>query len=52
MRLFQEQFDCVMHLAALKAVAESIEQPLRYYSNNVIGTLTLIQVLPSLLSLQ
>jgi UDP-glucose 4-epimerase len=35
-------FDSVMHFAGLKAVAESVEQPLRYHRNNVIGTLNLL----------
>lgn len=29
----------VVHFAGLKAVGESVEQPLRYYDNNVVGTL-------------
>lgn len=37
------QFDAVIHFAGLKAVAESIEQPLRYYENNVTGTLNLLK---------
>ena len=37
------QFDVVIHFAGLKAVAESIEQPLRYYENNVTGTLNLLK---------
>ena len=36
-------FDLVIHFAGLKAVAESIEQPLRYYDNNITGTLNLLQ---------
>lgn len=35
-------FDCVMHFAGLKAVGESVEQPLLYFRNNVIGTLNLL----------
>jgi len=31
----------VIHFAGLKAVGESVEQPLRYYENNVNGTLVL-----------
>lgn len=34
--------EAVMHFAALKAVGESCEQPLRYYENNVSGTLGLL----------
>ncbi len=37
--------DAVIHFAALKAVGESVEQPLRYYLNNVSGTLTLCTVM-------
>lgn len=36
-------FDTVMHFAGLKAVAESCEQPLRYYENNVGGTINLLE---------
>lgn len=35
-------FDAVMHFAALKAVGESVADPLRYYRNNVAGTVTLL----------
>lgn len=35
-------FDAVIHLAGLKAVGESVEQPLHYYDVNVAGTLTLL----------
>ncbi len=31
----------VIHFAALKAVGESTEQPLRYYENNVAGSVSL-----------
>ncbi len=37
--------DAVIHFAALKAVGESIRQPLDYYANNLSGTLTLLQVM-------
>lgn len=33
----------VIHFAGLKAVGESVEQPLAYYENNVAGTVTLLQ---------
>ena len=33
----------VIHFAALKAVGESTEHPLRYYQNNVGGSITLLQ---------
>ena len=38
-------FDAVIHFAALKAVGESATQPLRYYQNNITGTLTLCEVM-------
>ena len=37
----KEQFDAVIHFAALKAVGESVEQPLRYFQNNIGGLLTI-----------
>ncbi|TSA52611.1 MAG: UDP-glucose 4-epimerase GalE, partial [Actinobacteria bacterium] len=33
------------HFAAYKAVGESMEQPLRYYNNNVAGTIALVRAL-------
>ena len=39
--------DAVIHFAGLKAVGESVEQPLRYYDNNVGGTITLCRVMES-----
>lgn len=33
--------DAVIHFAGLKAVGESVAQPLRYYDNNVSGSVTL-----------
>ena len=35
----------VMHFAGLKAVGESVVEPLRYYDNNIHGTLTLCSVM-------
>ena len=37
-----EVVDSVIHLAAKKAVGESVENPLKYYQNNVGGTLNLL----------
>ncbi len=37
--------DVVVHFAGLKAVGESCEQPLRYFQNNVAGTLVLCEVM-------
>ncbi|MFO7577452.1 MAG: UDP-glucose 4-epimerase GalE [Pelovirga sp.] len=46
----QEVFDrhrpaAVIHFAGLKAVGESVEQPLSYYQNNIAGTATLCEVM-------
>ena len=38
-------FDAVIHFAGLKAVGESCAEPVRYYENNVYGTLQLIKVM-------
>ena len=35
----------VMHFAGLKAVGESCEQPLKYYQNNIYGSLVLTEVM-------
>ena len=35
----------VIHFAGLKAVGLSVEQPLEYYDNNVVGTLRLLEVM-------
>lgn len=37
--------DAVIHLAALKAVGESVEKPLEYFETNVGGLLTLLKVM-------
>jgi len=37
--------DSVIHFAGLKAVGESVEKPLKYYDNNVNGTLVLCEVM-------
>ena len=39
--------DAVIHFAGLKAVGESVAQPLRYYRNNLDSTLTLCEVMES-----
>jgi UDP-glucose 4-epimerase len=38
-------FDAVVHFAGLKAVGESVSEPLRYYDNNVNGTLRLLEAM-------
>lgn len=39
--------DAVVHFAGLKAVGESVAQPLKYYDNNVAGTLSLLRAMHS-----
>lgn len=39
------KIDSVIHFAGLKAVGESVEKPLKYYDNNINGTLVLTQVM-------
>ena len=39
----QHAFDAVIHFAGLKAVGESQEQPLKYFDNNVSGSITLFE---------
>ncbi len=35
----------VVHFAGLKAVGESVQQPLAYYDNNVVGTVRLLEAM-------
>ncbi|MCW8850328.1 MAG: UDP-glucose 4-epimerase GalE [Melioribacteraceae bacterium] len=35
----------VIHFAALKAVGESVEIPLQYYENNLVGTINLLKIM-------
>merc|ERR1712217_727692 len=45
-KLFAEQrFDGVIHFAGLKAVGESVAEPLRYYENNIAGTLNILKAM-------
>lgn len=47
-RVFAEHpVTAVMHFAGLKAVGESVREPLRYYDNNVAGSLALCQAMQS-----
>lgn len=44
--VFQKHpIDAVIHFGALKAVGESVQQPLRYYHNNLTGTINLCEVM-------
>lgn len=45
-RVFESnEIDSVMHFAADSLVGESVEKPLKYYENNVYGTLCLLKVM-------
>lgn len=45
-KLFSDyQIDAVIHFAGLKAVGESVQQPLVYYDNNVAGSIALTEVM-------
>lgn len=39
----KHHFDCVIHCAGLKAVAESVSKPVLYYRNNLDSTLTILE---------
>ncbi len=43
------RYGCVaaVHFAGLKAVGESVQQPLKYYRNNVCGLISLLQAMDS-----
>ncbi|MBE7063447.1 MAG: UDP-glucose 4-epimerase GalE [Clostridia bacterium] len=41
----ENEIDCVIHFAGLKAVGESVAMPLEYYHNNLVSTLILCQVM-------
>ncbi len=45
-KIFQENsIDAVIHFAGLKAVGESVQKPIEYYTVNISGTLNLITVM-------
>lgn len=44
-RVASQSFDACIHFAALKAVGESVAEPLLYYDNNVSGTVSLLRAL-------
>jgi len=43
--LRQSGASAVIHFAGLKAVGESVAQPLNYYDNNVVGTVRLLEAM-------
>jgi UDP-glucose 4-epimerase len=43
--LIEHQCSAVVHFAGLKAVADSVRDPLRYYENNVVGSMSLVKAM-------
>lgn len=41
----ENDIDCVIHFAGLKAVGESVEKPIEYYRNNIDTTLSLLETM-------
>ena len=45
-RIFSENnIEAVIHFAGLKAVGESVRKPIEYYDNNLISTISLLEVM-------
>lgn len=45
-KIFDEnKIDAVIHFAGLKAVGESVQKPIEYYTNNIAGTMNLLEVM-------
>ncbi|KAL6584300.1 UDP-glucose 4-epimerase [Orobanche minor] len=40
-----DKFGVVIHFAGLKAVGESVQKPLMYYDNNIVGTIVLLELM-------
>jgi UDP-glucose 4-epimerase len=43
--VLSQSFDAVMHFASFIQVGESVQQPAKYYQNNVVNTLTLLDAM-------
>ena len=43
--LREHRIGCVIHFAGLKAVGESVQKPLEYWDNNVVGTLRMLEAM-------
>ncbi|MCM8532350.1 MAG: UDP-glucose 4-epimerase GalE [Lentisphaeraceae bacterium] len=43
----EKDIETVIHFAALKAVGESVAEPLKYYDNNISGTINLLKAMES-----
>lgn len=41
----ENEIEAVIHFAGLKAVGESVRLPLRYYHNNITGTINLLNIM-------
>ena len=41
----QHTISAVIHFAGLKAVGESVADPVKYYDNNVMGSLALLEIM-------
>lgn len=41
----QNKIDCVIHFAGYKAVGESVAEPLKYFNNNITGTINLLMTM-------
>ena len=45
-KIFKENnIEAIIHFAAFKAVGESVKDPLKYYHNNITGTISLLEVM-------
>lgn len=45
-KVFDEnKIDSIIHLAGLKSVNESVDDPLSYYNNNIVGTINLLRAM-------
>jgi UDP-glucose 4-epimerase len=42
----EKPIDGIIHFAAYKAVGESVREPLKYYRNNIVSTLALLELMP------
>lgn len=45
-KIFEENtIECIIHFAGLKAVGESVAEPLKYFNNNIVGTINLLNAM-------
>jgi UDP-glucose 4-epimerase len=43
LQTLEQEYDCVIHLAAEVSVGESVKDPIKYYTTNVVGTLNVLE---------